>query len=51
MVKRSKVKSPDQLLMRPKVYDIYRTGKSTNFKTGTPMKHTLLTATANYKGL
>jgi len=40
-------KGQGQLLLRPKVFHIYRTDRLTNFNIGTPMEHDIPTATAN----
>ena len=46
MFKIQRSRSPGRLLLRPEVYHIYRTGRRTNVKIGTPMEHLLSTVTA-----
>jgi len=44
-------RSPHRLMLRLKVYHIYRTGRPTNFNLGRRMEHALSTAKVSYKGL
>jgi len=50
-VKGQRSRSLGRLMLRAKVYHIFRTERPTNFKIGIPMEHRLSTATASYKGL
>jgi len=48
---RRQAPSPGQLLLRPKLYHIYWTGRPTNFRIGTLVKHALSTVTPSYKAV
>ena len=48
---RRQAPSPGQLLLRPKLYHIYWTGRPTNFRIGTPVEHALSTVTPCYKAV